>query len=390
MDNEVGMRCEGESDDFTYLVERAAECLCTAGKLLGDQSCDMRSSALSSSALSVSLAMARRRLARALTEGRVTGTDIEDACRVLVRIEHLEEEFAKVEAIRPVAEVVEVHDAALQLRELPPREIIESAPEVVCTALPFARSLISAVSGTRWQPRRLYLRPELDGSPLDFSDYVDSAELSLVEAPLETELVRRRVPALVAAPADDNRTHKEMVSASRTSAYVAAPVMSGGKVIGLLHADRPGSTDALDPGDRDRLDTFATILAIIYEQAVLKHRLQLQRARIEKSFDATQAMLDRISKADAILSRRAEGPADGADGKPDDHHVVELASVLTFREREILSHLATGATNSQIARALVISEGTVKSHVKAVLKKLHAPTRAAAAALYSGQARRQR
>ncbi|QRE82636.1 GAF domain-containing protein [Rhodococcus ruber] len=385
MDNEVGMRDEGESDDFTHLVERAAECLGTAGKLLGDRTCDMRSSALS-----VSLAMARRRLARALTEGRVTGTDIEDACRVLVRIEHLEEQFAKAEAIRPVAEVVEVHDAALQLRELPPREIIESAPEIVCTALPFARSLISAVSGTRWQPRRLYLRPELDGSPLDFSDYVDSAELSLVEAPLETELVRRRVPALVAAPADDNRTHREMVSASRTSAYVAAPVMSGGKVIGLLHADRPGSTEALDPGDRDRLDTFATILAIIYEQAVLKHRLQLQRARIEKSFDATQAMLDRISKADSILSRRADGPADGAVGKPDDHHVVELASVLTPREREILSHLATGATNSQIARALVISEGTVKSHVKAVLKKLHAPTRAAAAALYSSQVRRPR
>ena len=47
MDNEVGMRDEGESDDFTHLVERAAECLGTAGKLLGDRTCDMRSSALS-------------------------------------------------------------------------------------------------------------------------------------------------------------------------------------------------------------------------------------------------------------------------------------------------------------------------------------------------------
>ncbi|AUM19803.1 MULTISPECIES: LuxR C-terminal-related transcriptional regulator [Rhodococcus] len=369
----------------THLVERAAELLGTAGKLLGEETRD-----LLSSALPVSLATTRRRLARALTEGRVAGTDIEDACRILVDIEHLEEQFAEAEAIRPVAELREVHDAADKLRELPPHEIIESAPEVVCTTLPFARSLISAVSGTRWQPRRLYLRPELDGSPLDFSDYVNSAELSLVEAPLETELVRRRVPALVAAPADDNRTHKEMVSASRTSAYVAAPVMSGGKVIGLLHADRPGSTDALDPGDRDRLDTFATILAIIYEQAVLKHRLQLQRARVEKSFDATQTMLDRISMAEAILSRRSEVPADGAVGKPDDHHGVAPDSVLTLREREILSHLATGATNSQIARALVISEGTVKSHVKAVLQKLHAPTRAAAAALYSSRARPQR
>ncbi|WZU35767.1 HTH-type transcriptional regulator MalT (plasmid) [Rhodococcus ruber] len=369
----------------THLVQRAAECLGTAGRLLGDQPSDMRPTALSGS-----LARARRRLAHALTEGQVAGTDIEDACRLLVDIEHLEEQFAKTEAIRHAAELGEIHDAAAQLRQLPPHDIIESAPKIICTRLPFARSLISAVSGSRWQPRRLYLRPELDGSHLDFSDYIDSAELSLAEAPLETELVRRRVPALVAAPAEDQRTHKEMVIASQTSAYVAAPVMSGGKVIGLLHADRPGSTDALDPSDRDLLDTFATLLAIIYEQSVLKHRLQLQRARIEKSFDATQIMLDRISQADAILSRPADAPANSAVGRSDDHHGVELNSILTSRESEILSYLATGATNSQIAQALVISEGTVKSHVKAILKKLHAPTRAAAAALYSNQVRRQR
>ena len=380
-----GCRVTVSRTTSTHLLQRATECLGTAGKLLGDQPCDPRPSALA-----VSLATARRRLADALTEGRIAGADIEDACRILVDIEHLEEQFTKEEAVRRAAELGAVHDVAVQLRELPPREIIESAPSIVCTKLAFTRSLISAVSGSRWQPRRLYLRPELDGSPLDFSDYIASTELSLAEAPLETELVRRRVPALVAAPADDRRTHRELVSASRTPAYVAAPVMSGGKVIGLLHADRPGSGDALDPSDRDRLDTFATVLAIIYEQAVLKQRLQLQRARIEKSFGATQDMLDRISKADAILSRRAEVTADGAVGKPDDRQMVEPNSVLTFREREILSYLATGATNSQIAQALVISEGTVKSHVKAVLKKLHVPTRAAAAALYSSQARRQR
>ncbi|MFC9838074.1 response regulator transcription factor [Rhodococcus sp. NPDC127530] len=345
---------------------------------------------LGSPTLSGSLGATRRRLVDALTEGQLAETDIGDACQALVDIERLQEEIARTEAIRRIAELGEVHDAAVTLRGLPPRQIIEAAPEVVCTQLPFARSMISAVSGSLWQPRRLYLQPALDGSPLDFSDYVDSAVLSLAEAPLETELVRRRVPALVAAPADDDRTHREIVSRSRTSAYVAAPVMSGGKVIGLLHADRPGSVDVLDPDDRDRLDTFATILAIVYEQAVLKHRIQLQRARVEESFDATQTMLDRISKADAILSHQAAARVDGSTDEPAENRVLEINSMLTVREREILSHLATGATNNQIAQALVISEGTVKSHVKAVLKKLHAPTRAAATALYSSQARRAR
>ncbi|KXX60410.1 LuxR C-terminal-related transcriptional regulator [Rhodococcus sp. LB1] len=367
------------------LVQQATGSLDTAGKLLADHSI-----AVCAPTLTMSLDAARNRLADALTDGRLTVADIGDACRVLVDIERLQEQVAKAEAIRRIAELGEVHDAAARLRGLPPRQIIEAAPEVVCTQMPFARSMISAVSGSLWQPRHLYLQPGLNGSPLDFSDYIDNAVLSLAEAPLETELVRRRVPALVADPFDDDRTHKEIVSRSRTSAYVAAPIMSAGKVIGLLHADRPGSVDILDPHDRDRLDTFATILAIVYEQAVLKHRIQLQRARVEESFDATQLMLDRISKADALLSREAAAPADSSSDEAGENRVLEINSVLTVREREILSHLATGATNNQIAQALVISEGTVKSHVKAVLKKLHAPTRAAAAALFSSQARRAR
>ena len=40
--------------------------------------------------------------------------------------------------------------------------------------------------------------------------------------------------------------------------------------------------------------------------------------------------------------------------------------------------LATGATNGQIAAALVVSESTVKSHVKRILHKLPAANRAEA------------
>ena len=60
--------------------------------------------------------------------------------------------------------------------------------------------------------------------------------------------------------------------------------------------------------------------------------------------------------------------------------------VLTSREREIMSHVATGATNGQIARCLVISEGTVKSHLKHIAKKLNTSSRAAAVATYGGLA----
>jgi len=46
-----------------------------------------------------------------------------------------------------------------------------------------------------------------------------------------------------------------------------------------------------------------------------------------------------------------------------------LLEPLTDREREILQEMAYGLRNDQIARKLVISEGTVKSHVHRILQK---------------------
>lgn len=55
--------------------------------------------------------------------------------------------------------------------------------------------------------------------------------------------------------------------------------------------------------------------------------------------------------------------------------------VLTPREREILALLAEGLSNRGIGNNLGISEGTVKVHVKAILRKLSVTSRVAAAVL---------
>lgn len=54
---------------------------------------------------------------------------------------------------------------------------------------------------------------------------------------------------------------------------------------------------------------------------------------------------------------------------------------LTPREQEILQHLAEGRSNKMIARELDITDGTVKLHVKAILRKLGLRSRVEAAVL---------
>ncbi|MDV2477067.1 helix-turn-helix transcriptional regulator [Rhodococcus zopfii] len=365
------------------LARQAYDLLDVAARILGP---DLLQSCVGD--IPRALVDARCRLSGALASGRLPDSDIGDACHVLVGIEELEEQYAECAAARRAGELRAVHTAATALHGLSTVDMVQSVPEVICSQLPFSRAMISAISGSAWRPQRLFVDPEFQDSPFDFTDFVDCAEFSLVDAPLETELVRRRVPALVLAPLQDDRTLKELVVAAHCSAYTAVPLVSRGKAIGLIHADRACGDDRLDPDDRDRLDAFATFFALIYEQAVLRERISAQRTRLAASFDATDAQLDRIEKVEVGLRRRQpDGPAAHSRTLVADVPPAGIPAILTVREREILSHIATGATNSQIARALVIAEGTVKSHVKHILKKLCVPTRAAAAALYSHRSR---
>lgn len=67
---------------------------------------------------------------------------------------------------------------------------------------------------------------------------------------------------------------------------------------------------------------------------------------------------------------------------PSEPEEVALAfSDLTPREMEILCHLAGGQSNKVIGNELGISEGTVKLHVKSILRKLKMRSRVEAAVL---------
>jgi two-component system, NarL family, nitrate/nitrite response regulator NarL len=61
-------------------------------------------------------------------------------------------------------------------------------------------------------------------------------------------------------------------------------------------------------------------------------------------------------------------------------------ATLSPREREILDHIARGASNKEIGRALDIAETTVKIHVQHILRKLNLNSRVQAAVYAAGRA----
>lgn len=63
----------------------------------------------------------------------------------------------------------------------------------------------------------------------------------------------------------------------------------------------------------------------------------------------------------------------------DDKRGVDNSHQLTAREMDVLQHIAKGRSNKEIARSLGIVDGTVKLHVRAVLKKLGVKSRVQAA-----------
>jgi LuxR family maltose regulon positive regulatory protein len=78
----------------------------------------------------------------------------------------------------------------------------------------------------------------------------------------------------------------------------------------------------------------------------------------------------------AIPASRADGPGRRGDVPGQGSPLVEP---LTEREREVLRLLAADASNAEIARTLVLTVGTVKTHVHNIFGKLEVRTRRQAA-----------
>ncbi len=126
-------------------------------------------------------------------------------------------------------------------------------------------------------------------------------------------------------------------------------------VVLTTHADEASILDALQAGARGYLTKDAGIAEI---------------ARAVHAAADHQALLDPVVHSRLIAAASAAvRPAPPPASLPDE---------LTPREAEVLSLIARGLSNREIASALVVSEATVKTHVNHVFAKIGARDRAQA------------
>jgi DNA-binding CsgD family transcriptional regulator len=273
----------------------------------------------------------------------------------------------------------EVAQVLSDIQDLPSSDLIEQVPASLCERLGVHRSMISSVRSAVWLPRVLCINSDSTPENRAFTSYVRGASIPLSRAPLETEIARRRAATICRRAADDRRTFKEIVLIANTSAYVVAPIVLRRRVIGFLHADRPVGRATIDETDLERVGILGSCLSPVIERSLLAERLHVESRRLAELFD------------DASLEIR-EGPVEPwnrvdvhginstSTSTPMPEHLNRPDGSLTSREREVLEFLRTGATNAQIAAGLGVSEGTVKSHVRQLFRKLGVTTRAAAVA----------
>ena len=255
-------------------------------------------------------------------------------------------------------------------------ELMRTAPAELCWAGDFDRVIFSRIENSEWSPVAWHtVQP---GRPQDvaMAEYMRDARIPLSNGMIEAEIVRRRVPALVRDTVAEPRTFAPFLEIGRSAAYIVAPVITGDDVMGLIHAD--SSDRPIADSDVTTVRVFADGLGLVFERLALLERLHAQRESLSAALAAADKAVADLVSAPVTMSRPASAP----DAVESSRSSERNDDGLTAREREVFALLVSGATNAQIADRLTVSETTVKSHVKHILRKMRASNRAQAIAQY--------
>jgi DNA-binding CsgD family transcriptional regulator len=241
--------------------------------------------------------------------------------------------------------------------------LVSAAPREACRAVGFERAMLSHIRGDRIS----FASVSFEADPImaaDFARLARAVRPRLDRCAPEHEAVVRQMPVLVRDAQSATGLFRPLTHVARTDAYAVAPIVRDGHTVALLHADAYGTGRVLDELDRELLWTFATGIGWAMDDITSR-----SQRRGHGVVDGEERAAGEIRLGGPEL----EGELVGAGGR---------LSTITAREQEVLHLMAEGASNASIGEALVISQATVKSHVRHILRKLGAANRTEAVSLF--------
>jgi LuxR family transcriptional regulator, regulator of acetate metabolism len=248
--------------------------------------------------------------------------------------------------------------------------LVSAAPREACRAIGLERAMLSHIRGDRIA----FASVSFEADPIiaaDFARLARAVRPRLDDCAPEHEAVIRQMPVLVKDTQTRSGLFRPLTHVARTASYVVAPIVRDGQTVGLLHADHFATTRELDELDRELLWTFATGIGWAMDDIATRGLRRAMEAADADGAGAAAGDRDRIGGAelDTDLS--------GAPGR---------LAAMTARELQVLRLMSDGASNAAIGTTLVISQGTVKSHVRHILRKLGAANRTEAVSLFLASA----
>ena len=127
-----------------------------------------------------------------------------------------------------------------------------------------------------------------------------------------------------------------------------------------------------DPNDEELFEVIKTAaVACLSKSATVDELTSTIRRARKGEYPINESLMTRPKIARQVLNQ-FRGMGKTLEG---------IVAPLTNRETQILTYVAEGNSNKEIARILEISEQTIKNHVSAILRKLNANDRAHAVAL---------
>jgi DNA-binding CsgD family transcriptional regulator/GAF domain-containing protein len=366
-------------------VERAREVVSAAQEVIGTADAGFADDDLESAA--AALSAARRALNQRLNDAadEPGAAPAKQIAALLLRSEHAQAMALDAVLAQRAAKILTIGDAVGRLRQAGSTADLINRASAEAHYMGFDRILFSRIDHGLWLASSAYT-----GADEGFAHTLVEVGLAhprKLTGLLEAEMVRRGAPMVVRDPQSNPRVYTELVTLTETKAYVAAPVHAWGQPIGLLHADRQEQSVLVDESDRDVLAVFAEGLGIAFERNLLLDKLKVVQHVCNEYARGVNGLVDDVTVAvmdSAAVGEDVEACASAVSAGPQPPRERDggPSEMLTRREWDVLRALAAGKTNAQIAISLFVAEGTVKTHVKHVLRKLGAANRTDAVAKY--------